>query len=312
MSATVADIGETAALARIIPRLPPASAAALGPGDDAAVVGAPDGRVVLTTDLMIEGPDFRLAWSSPVELGWKAAATNLADVAAMGAVPTALLVALAVPPETTVDWLEQLADGFAAACGMLAPGCGVVGGDLSKSLVTTIAVTAIGDLQGRRPVLRSGALPGDQIAYAGALGLAGAGLRRLFLADPDATGDGVDALRREGVLADQLRPAPPVGAGVLAAVGGAHAMLDVSDGLALDASRIALGSGVVLDLSRAALEPHVFAAGEVLRRRRGRARRAGRGPGGRRGPRAARLLPSRPAAGALPPDRYRARRPRRA
>ena len=90
---SVGSLGERAALARIIPRLPRAAAALLGPGDDAAVLAAPDGRVVLTTDVMVDGPDFRRAWSSPADLGWKAAATNLADVAAMGARPTGLLVA---------------------------------------------------------------------------------------------------------------------------------------------------------------------------------------------------------------------------
>ena len=87
---TLGELGEAAVLRRIFPRLPEATAQLLGPGDDAAVVAAPDGRFVVTTDTMIHGPDCRLAWSTPRELGWKAAASNLADVAAMGAVPTAI------------------------------------------------------------------------------------------------------------------------------------------------------------------------------------------------------------------------------
>ena len=84
----------------------------VGPGDDAAVLAAPDGRYVVTTDMMVHGPDFRLAWSTPYDLGWKAAATNLSDVAAMGAVPTALVVAIAAPADTPVAELEAIADGL--------------------------------------------------------------------------------------------------------------------------------------------------------------------------------------------------------
>ena len=102
---TVAELGESATLARVLPRLSPGDSALLGVGDDAAVVRALDGRFVVTTDLMVHGPDFRLAWSTPFELGWKAAATNLTDVAAMGARPTALVVAIAAPPTTPVrEW----------------------------------------------------------------------------------------------------------------------------------------------------------------------------------------------------------------
>ncbi len=160
MTDTLGDAGESAALARIFPRLPAASAQLLGPGDDAAVLAAPDGRVVITTDMMIHGPDFRLAWSSAHDLGWKAAASNLSDVAAMGARPTALVVALAAPESTTIEFLEQFADGLRDGCAALAPGCGVIGGDLSVSPTLTIAVTAFGDLEGREPVLRSGARVG--------------------------------------------------------------------------------------------------------------------------------------------------------
>ena len=134
--------------------------ALVGPGDDAAVLAAPDGRVVATTDTLVHGPDFRLAWSSGFDLGWKAAAVNLADIAAMGARPTALLVALAMPNDTRLSFVEQLADGLRAACDALAPGCAVEGGDLTVSDTLTIAVTALGSLDGRAPVLRCGARAG--------------------------------------------------------------------------------------------------------------------------------------------------------
>jgi thiamine-monophosphate kinase len=256
---TLGSVGEAAALARIIPRLPPASTAELGPGDDAAVLRAPDGRYVVTTDTMVHGPDFRLAWSSPFELGWKAAATNLADVAAMGAVPTALVVALVAPVETPVADLEAVADGLREACAALAPGCGVVGGDLSASPAFTIAVTAFGDLEGRAPVRRDGARAGDVVAIAGSLGRAATGLALLFREGVDASGepdpDAARALRDRvpELVTAQTRPSPPISAGPAAARAGATAMLDVSDGLAIDATRLAAASGVAVELDAVAV-----------------------------------------------------------
>jgi len=255
---SVDGIGESATLARIFPRLPSAASQLLGPGDDSAVVAAPDGRFVVTTDMMIHGPDFRLAWSTPHDLGWKAAASNLSDVAAMGAVPTALVVALAVPSTTPVATLEGIADGFRDACAALAPGCGVVGGDLSVSDTLTIAVTAFGDLEGRPPVLRSGATPGDVVAVSGVLGLAAEGLRLLFAhgtldGEPDAAAAAALALEHPVPLAAQLAPSPPIADGRAAAIAGATAMIDLSDGLALDSRRVAAASGVALDLDSAAI-----------------------------------------------------------
>jgi thiamine-monophosphate kinase len=254
-SDTLGAIGESATLQRIFPRLPAAASALVGPGDDAAVVAAPDGRFVVTTDMMIHGPDFRLAWSSPHDLGWKAAASNLADVAAMGAVPTALVVAIAAPPHSPVSLLEGIADGLRDACAELAPGCGVVGGDLSVSTTLTIAVTAFGDLAGRAPVLRSGARIGDVVAVCGVLGDAALALRVLFAeaveADGEPSSELAAALRSR--TAAQLAPRPPIGSGPLAALAGATAMLDLSDGLAIDAARLARASSVRLDFDSSAL-----------------------------------------------------------
>ena len=255
---TVGELSEGAILKRILDRLD-RSAALVGPGDDAAVVEAPDGRVVVTTDTLVHGPDFRLAWSHGFDLGWKAAAVNLADIAAMGARPTALLVAIAMPDATRLSFVTALADGLRAACHELAPGCGVEGGDLTVSDTLTIAVTAIGSLDGRDPVLRSGARPGHTVAVAGNLGLAARGLAVLFDSFRDASGSPVpvdpDRLRPDDhtAITAQLRPSPPIALGAAAADAGATAMMDVSDGLALDASRLAAASGVSIDLSRAAL-----------------------------------------------------------
>jgi thiamine-monophosphate kinase len=256
---TLGARGELEALARIVRRLPAADAAELGPGDDSAIVRAPDGRFAVSTDLLVHGPDFRLAWSSFFDLGWKAAASNLADIAAMGGRPTALVVALAAPLDTPISDLESLADGLREGCAALAPGCGVVGGDLSASDTLTIAVTVFGDLEGRAPVLRSGARDGDVVAVAGDLGLAAAGIRLLFEEAVDAAGrpdytrfEALEARHPEPIAA-QLRPAPPIAAGVLAAHAGATAMLDVSDGLLLDARRIAKASRVAIDFDSSRL-----------------------------------------------------------
>lgn len=234
-------------LATVLAALRPGPGAAtgpeplLGPGDDAAVVAAPDARVVATTDLLVEGRDFRTDWSSGADVGAKAVAQNLADLAAMGAVPTGLLLTVGAPPETPLAWLEDLSRGVAAACGRW--GASVVGGDLSGSSELLVSLTALGDLQGRAPVLRSGARPGDVLALAGAVGRSGAGLALLLAGGPQLAQEVAPAL-----LAAHRRPLPPVEAGPAAARAGATAMLDVSDGLGVDGRRIAAASGVHLDV----------------------------------------------------------------
>lgn len=234
---TVSDLSEDELLARIFPHLPRGSRTLVPPGDDAAVVRAPDGRVVVSTDVLVEGRHFRRDWSSGEDVGRRAAAQNLADVAAMGAVPTALVVALVAPGDLPASWVTGLARGLGAACSPL--DVGVVGGDLSGGPAVVVSVTVHGDLAGRAPVLRSGAREGDVVAHAGVQGRSAAGLA-LLLADRA----GVDP----GLVEAYLRPDPPLAAGPAAADAGATAMLDVSDGLLRDAGRLARASGVVLDL----------------------------------------------------------------
>jgi thiamine-monophosphate kinase len=242
---TVKVVGEFGVIDRILAQAGSARAAQVGPGDDAAVLRAPDRRVVATTDVLVEGRHFRRDWSSAEDIGHKAAAANLADVAAMGGVATALLVGLACPPSTQTSWLEGVAAGLAAECAPL--GAAVVGGDLvasaADSASVVLSVTALGDLGGRAPVLRSGARSGDVVALAGRLGWSACGLavlRRGF-SSPIA------------VVAAHRRPSPPYAAGPGAAEAGATAMCDVSDGLLADLGHIATASGVVVDLDRAAL-----------------------------------------------------------
>jgi thiamine-monophosphate kinase len=242
---TVRMVGEFGVIARVLAQTGSAAVAEVGPGDDAAVLRARDNRVVATTDVLVEGRHFRRDWSSAEDIGHKAAAANLADVAAMGGVTTALLVGLACPADTQTSWLEGVAAGLAAECAPL--GAAVVGGDLVASAgdsnAVVLSVTALGDLGGRAPVLRSGARSGDVVALAGRLGWSACGLavlRRGF-SSPVAA------------VAAHRRPTPPYAAGPAAAVAGARAMCDVSDGLLADAGHIAADSGVILDLDRGAL-----------------------------------------------------------
>jgi thiamine-monophosphate kinase len=231
---TVGEVGEFALIDQVRARSRSNQQTLIGPGDDAAHVQTRDGTFVVSSDLLIEGRHFRRDWSSATEVGRKAAAANLSDVNAMGGVATALTVALGLPADLPATWVLELAEGFEAECALV--GAHVVGGDVTAADQIVIAVTAMGDAS--RPVRRGGAAPGDVVAYAGSLGLAGAGFAALSrgFRSPKAA---VDAHRV---------PQPPYSAGPQAADAGATAMIDVSDGLLADAGHIARASGVVIDL----------------------------------------------------------------
>jgi thiamine-monophosphate kinase len=238
----VAETGEFGLIARVTARLGGGPSVLLGPGDDAAVVAAPDGRVVASTDVLVEGRHFRRDWSSATDVGHRAAAANLADIAAMGATPTALLVGLCAPPDLPARWAEELADGLAAEAAPL--GASVVGGDISAGRVLMIAVTALGDLHGHPPVLRSGARPGDVVALAGVVGTAAAGFTVLSR-----------GFRTPKVLVEAYRrPQVPYLAGPAGARLGATSMIDISDGLVADLRHVARASRVGIDLRRDAFE----------------------------------------------------------
>ncbi|SDY55509.1 thiamine-phosphate kinase [Micromonospora pattaloongensis] len=239
---SLARTGEFGLISRVTARLSAGPACLLGPGDDAAIVAASDGRVVASTDVLVEGRHFRRDWSAAVDVGHRAAAANLADIVAMGAIPTALLVGLCAPPGLDVRWAEDLADGLAAEAAKV--GASVVGGDMSASPTLTIAVTALGDLHGAAPVLRSGARAGDVVALAGRIGYAAAGYTVLSR-----------GFRTPKLLVEAYRrPEVPYAAGPLAARSGATAMIDVSDGLLADLGHIATASRVGIDLRRDAFE----------------------------------------------------------
>ncbi|TDP97467.1 thiamine-phosphate kinase [Labedaea rhizosphaerae] len=239
---SVADVGEFGVISRITAGLRQPPSTLLGPGDDAAVIAASDGRVVASTDVLVENVHFRLDWSNPDHVGRKAVAVNLADVAAMGAVPTAVLVGLACPPSTPADVLAGISGGIAAAA--TAAGAGVVGGDLVGAPQLVISITALGDLGGRAPVTRAGARPGDVVAVTGRIGWSAAGLATLSrgFRSPVA------------VVAAHRVPEPPYAAGPAAADAGATAMVDVSDGLLADLGHVAAASTVAIDVRSDALE----------------------------------------------------------
>ncbi len=242
--ATARDLGEFGLIAAVVARLPIGPGVLLGPGDDAAVVAAPDGRVVATTDVLVEGVHFRRDWSTGYDVGRKAAAANLADVAAMGATATALLVGLVAPADLPVDWALALAAGLRDEAALV--GASVVGGDTVAGDRVVVSVTALGDLAGRPPVTRAGADVGDVVVVAGLLGGSAAGL----------------ALLQAGVSAGPLveahrRPTPPYDLGPALALAGATAMCDVSDGLVNDLGHVcrASGVGVVIDPVQLPLHP---------------------------------------------------------
>lgn len=247
---TARDVGELGLITAVTARLATSDAVVLGPGDDAAVVGFGGARVVATTDLLVEGTHFRRAWSTARDVGHKAAAANLADVAAMGGTATALLVGLALPPDLPVSWALELADGLAAEAAVV--GAVIVGGDTVRGEQVVVAVTALGTLAGP-PVTRAGARVGDSVVLAGRVGWSAAGLRQLEQGSD--TGPLVAAHRR---------PRPPYLMGPALAAAGATAMCDVSDGLLTDLGRIALASGVGIALDSSALIDDAVSLEDVL------------------------------------------------
>ena len=244
---TLQQVGEFAVIDRLVSGRRAVPGVSVGPGDDAAVLDAPDGRVVVSTDMLVEGRHFRLDWSRPEQVGRKAIAQNAADIESMGARVTGFVVAFGAPSDTPATMVSELTDGMWAEAAAI--DAGIVGGDLVASPQWVVSVTALGDLGGREPVLRSGARPGSVIAVAGELGRSAAGFE----------------LWRNGIsqFADlrerHLVPRPPYGQGRTAAEAGAQAMTDVSDGLLADLGHLAQASGVVMDLRRAALRADVDA-----------------------------------------------------
>ena len=247
----VGDLSEEELLAVITPLLPRGPQAPVGTGDDCAVLSFPDSRTAVSTDVLVEGRHFRTQWSTGRDVGARAAAQNLADAAAMGARPVALVVGLVMPAATPVGWVRDFARGLAQGCEHC--GAGVVGGDLSSGDSLIVSVTVLGDLEGRAPVLRSGARPGDAVVHVGTLGRSAAGLALLSAGTDCASGasgalpSGQEHPRAQACIEAFRAPAPPLAAGRELALAGATSMLDVSDGLLRNAGRLARASGVVIE-----------------------------------------------------------------
>lgn len=234
--ATLRQTGEFGLIDRITSGLAQDSRVPVGPGDDAAVVAFGPSPVAVTCDVLVEGSHFRRDWSTAVDVGRKAAAASLADIAAMGGTTTALVVGFAAPADLPAAWALECTAGLTEEAASV--GAVLVGGDVVEAPVIMLSITALGDLAGRSPVLRSGARPGDQVAVAGRLGWSAAGLALL-----------TRGFRSPKALVNAHRfPEPPYDSGPRAALGGATAMIDVSDGLIADARHVAEASGVQIDL----------------------------------------------------------------
>ncbi|HEX6398977.1 MAG TPA: thiamine-phosphate kinase [Actinomycetota bacterium] len=218
----------------------------VGPGDDAAVVSPGTGELVLTTDALVEDVHFRRDLTTPRDLGYKSIAVNVSDVAAMAASPRFALCALTVSDAVDAAWVVELAAGMRECCDEFA--LSLVGGNVARGRDVTIAVTVTGEVAPGRAVRRDGARPGDALVVTGSVGGAAAGMR--LASRRSWTDDERDALRRQG------RPTPRVGEGGVLAAHGATAMIDVSDGLSLDLSRLCAASGVGARVELARVPAH--------------------------------------------------------
>jgi len=247
---------EDALIARLAGLLPAVQHTRLAIGDDAAVVEQPGGDLLLiTTDLLMEDVHFRLHWGEFAQLGWKALAQNLSDIAAMGGTPTHAVIALGLPPRVSPDQAAELYRGIGELAS--ASGVDIVGGDTIRSSgPLTLGVTVLGRVAASELLTRQGGRPGDALFVTGALGAAAAGVRLLD------SGRSVPETLRPALLA-QLQPQPRLAAArALATAGCVTAMMDLSDGVATDLHRLCRqsGTGAVVERDRLPVAPVVPAA----------------------------------------------------
>ena len=237
---TLAELGEFELIGAITADLPGSDSVPVGPGDDAAVVRL-DGDLAVSTDTVVGGVHFRTDWSLPHEVGQRAVAAAVADLIAIGARPMAMVVAFSGPGDLTASWALQCAQGVKDEAAK--SGIALVGGDTTSGPVIVLTITVMGDMQGRSPVLRSGARPGDVVALRGRVGWSAAGLRVLSR-----------GFRSPRILVEAYKiPEVIYSAGTEAVAAGATSMIDVSDGLLADLGHVATASGVVIDVRRESL-----------------------------------------------------------
>jgi thiamine-monophosphate kinase len=242
-------VGEFELLAKVRERLgAPGARVVLGSGDDAAVT-VPGGATATSVDALVEGVHFRRDAATPAQIGHKALATALSDLAAMGAEPGEAYVVLGAPADVGEEQALELVEGLLALAART--GTTLAGGDVTRAPALTLAITVVGHAEGPEHLVpRSGARPGDALVLTGELGGAAAGLQLLERPDlaPGLPAETAGRLRRR-----QLEPTPRLAAGRALAAAGARAMIDLSDGLGGDAGHVAAASGARLRIEAASL-----------------------------------------------------------
>ena len=260
--ASVAALGEEGLLERIAARIGPGPPGETWAGDDSAVLSPAGGRPLVTTDALVEGIDFDLAYATGADAGWKALAAGASDIAAMGGRPRHALLALTLQPETPLRLVDELLGGLLEAAATYE--VAVVGGDISRGTELSLTVTLLGEAEA--PVLRSGAHEGDALCVTGALGGAAGGLWALRRWGPP--GDfppGPSRRLLAGLARRQLRPRARIEEGRGLARLGATSMIDISDGLVLDLRRLlrASDTGCDADLGSVPVDPRLEAVTEL-------------------------------------------------
>jgi thiamine-monophosphate kinase len=250
-------MGEFELLARIRERLPASgSRTHLGSGDDAAIT-VPGGATATSVDALVDGVHFRRDLAGPAQIGHKALATALSDLAAMGAEAGEAYVVLGLPADFGEEECLELLDGMTALC--RTTGTDLAGGDLTRSDQLFLAITVVGHAPDSRALIqRAGAQPGDALVLTGAIGAAAAGLELLGGQEADFALKGEYAPEKaksamEGLVERQLEPTPRLAAGLALARAGATGMIDLSDGLGADAQHLAGASGVKLEIEAEAV-----------------------------------------------------------
>jgi thiamine-monophosphate kinase len=251
-------MGEFELLARLRERLPPPGPQVLlGSGDDAAVT-VPGGATATSIDALVEGVHFSRDTATLTQIGRKALATALSDLAAMGAATGEAYVAIGVPPDLDEGGCLELIDGIAGLAAET--GTTLAGGDVTRGPALTLAVTVVGHAPSAAQLItRGGAQPGDVLVLTGEIGGAAAGL--LLLERPQLA-TAVPTETAERLRARQLDPTPRLAAGQALAAAGARAMIDLSDGLGGDATHLAAASGIGLRID-AGLLPLASGVAEI-------------------------------------------------
>ena len=252
---TVSALGESKVLQAIAERIPPPPPGETWGGDDTAIFPCPGQNLLFTIDMLVEGLDFDFAYSSGDDAGWKAMAANVSDIASMGGRASRAVTSLSLPSHIEMAVVNGMCDGLAAAAAEW--GVGLSGGDLSGGEQVTISVALLGWVEGSA-VRRSGAREGDAICVTGALGGAAAGLR-ILTGDPPA----LDVDGRARLIERQLRPRARMEQGEALRRAGATAMIDISDGLAVDLGHLCDAShlGCVVDASSIPIDPSLAGLG---------------------------------------------------